>query len=95
MLLGSCHSTSIHVTMKFMDGIADILRRKDFDVPPEVQAIKEYVRRYYDTEVSVTVQPRMLIIRHRSAALIGSLRLNVANLQKAAATEKRIAFRIG
>jgi len=78
-----------------MDGIADILRRKDFDVPPEVEAIKTYVRRHYDAEVTVTVQQRGFMVSARSAGLIGTLRLNAPKLQKAAGTDKPITFRIG
>ena len=78
-----------------MDGIADILSNKDFDIPLEVQAIKEYVRRHYDCDVQVAVQQRSLVITARSAALIGTLRLNAPALQKAASTEKNLLFRIG
>jgi hypothetical protein len=79
-----------------MDGLNDILRRKDFDAPPEVRAIKEYVRRYYnDAEVRVTMQPHAIIVTARSSALIGSLRLNLPKLQEAARTDKRIMLRIG
>jgi hypothetical protein len=78
-----------------MDGLGDILRRKDFDQPPEVRAIKEYVRRYYDTEVKVTMQPHAIVVSARSAALIGSLRMNLPKLQDAASTDKRIMLRIG
>lgn len=78
-----------------MDDLGDILRRRDFDEPPEIRAIKEYVRRYYDAEVKVTVQPHAIVVAARSAALIGSLRLNLPKLQEAAHTEKRIMLRIG
>lgn len=78
-----------------MDNLADILRRKDFDEPPEVRAIKEYVRRYYDTDVTVTVQAHAIVVIARSAALIGSLRLNLPKLQQAAGSDKRIMLRIG
>ncbi|MBL8122331.1 hypothetical protein JNM87_06315 [Candidatus Saccharibacteria bacterium] len=77
-----------------MDGIADILSRKDFDVPPEVQAIKEYVRRYYNQEVQVTADKRSYIVSARSAALIGTLRINAPAIQKAAQTDKKLIFRI-
>ncbi|MGB4800855.1 MAG: hypothetical protein WBP03_05065 [Candidatus Saccharimonadales bacterium] len=77
-----------------MDGIADILSRKDFDLPPEVRAIKEYIRRHYDHEVQVTLQPRTIIIAARSSALIGTLRLNAPSLQKAALTDKKLVFRV-
>ncbi len=78
-----------------MDDIRDILGRKDFDVPPEIQAIKAYVRRHYDTDVHIVVQPRTITVSARSAGLIGSLRLNATDLQKAAETDKKILFRIG
>ncbi|HUB94108.1 MAG TPA: hypothetical protein VMB52_06415 [Verrucomicrobiae bacterium] len=78
-----------------MDGLGDILARKDFDMPPEVRAIKEYVRRYYDTDVSVSLQQHTIVVAARSAALIGSLRLNLPKLQDASGTNKRIVLRIG
>ena len=78
-----------------MDDIRDILMKRNFDMPPEVLAVKEYVRRYYDAEVGVTVDKRHIIVNHRSAALIGTLRLNLPKLQKAAGTDKRIMLRVG
>jgi hypothetical protein len=78
-----------------MDDLRNILQRRDFDEPPEVRAIKEYVRRYYDTEVRVTMQQHAIVVSARSAALIGSIRLNLPKLQAAANTEKRILLRIG
>lgn len=78
-----------------MDDLSEILRRKNFDEPPEVRAIKEYVRRYYDVEVRVTVQQHAIVISARSAALIGSLRLNLPKLQTASGTDKRILLRVG
>ncbi len=78
-----------------MDGLGDILKHKDFDEPQEIRAIKEYVRRHYDAEVRVAMQPHTILVSARSAGLIGSLRMNLPKLQAAAATEKRILFRIG
>ncbi len=78
-----------------MDDLRNILARRDFDEPPEVRAIKEYVRRYYDADVRVGVQPHAVVVSARSAALIGSLRLNLPKLQQAAGTDKRIMLRVG
>jgi len=77
------------------DSLGDLLAKRDFDEPPEVRAIKDYVRRYYDAEVKVTMQPHAIVVSARSAGLIGSLRANLPKLQKAADTEKRILLRIG
>ncbi len=78
-----------------MDGLGDILRHKDFDEPPEMRAIKDYVRRYYEADVRITMQPHTIIVAARSAALIGSLRLNLPKLEAAAASDKKIVLRIG
>lgn len=78
-----------------MDNIRDILSRKDFDMPAEMQAIKEYVRRHYDAEVEITMQPRNIVVKASSSALIATLRLNAPALQAAAKTEKRLVFRVG
>lgn len=77
------------------DSLANLLAKRDFDEPAEVRAIKDYVRRYYDAEVKVTVQPHNIVVAARSAGLIGSLRLNLPKLEEAAATDKRIILRIG
>lgn len=76
------------------NSLSDILANRDFDVPSEVRAIKEYAKRYYDADVQVTVQPHSLVVSARSAGLIGSLRMNLPKLQEAAGTDKRIIFRI-
>lgn len=78
-----------------MEDLSNILSRKDFDAPPEVRAIKEFVRRHYDAEVTVTMQAYAIVISAHSAALIGSLRLNLPKLEEAAATDKRLILRIG
>jgi phosphopantothenoylcysteine synthetase/decarboxylase len=78
-----------------MDNLSDILSRKDFDIPPEAKAIKDYVRRHYASEVQVTVQQRSIIIKAQSGGLIATLRLNAPAIQAAANTQKRLTFRIG
>lgn len=77
-----------------MDNLADILHLKDFDQPPEIIAIKEYVRDHYKKDISVTIDKQQIVISSSSAGLIGSLRLNSAALQKKVGTNKRILFRI-
>jgi hypothetical protein len=78
-----------------MQDLGDILRFRDFEEPLEVRAIKEYVRRYYETDVKVTMQQHAIVVSARSASLIGSLRMNLPKLQVAANTDKRILLRIG
>lgn len=78
-----------------MDSLFDILKRKDFDLPPEVAAIKQYVRDEFQAEVEVQLRDKDIIIAGRSSALIGTLRLRGPQIKKAAQTNKRLVFRVG
>jgi hypothetical protein len=77
-----------------MDSLFDILSRKDYDVPPEVTAIKKYIRETFQSEVEVLPREKDIIISGRSSALIGSLRLHGPKIQRAAQTNKRLVFRV-
>ena len=79
----------------YMDSLFDILKRKDYDVPPEAAAIKRYIREEFQAEVEVLVREKDIVIAGRSSALIGSLRLQGPHIKKAAQTTKRLIFRIG
>ena len=78
-----------------MDSLNNILSRKDFDVPPEIAAIKAYVQRHFQSEVSVKLGPTTIVISASSAALAGSLRMHLRQLQAAAQTDKKLILRIG
>jgi hypothetical protein len=78
-----------------MDSLFDILGHKDFDVPPEVVAIKQYVKDEFNEDVEVIVREKDIVIAGRSAALISTLRLRGPDIKKAAKTTKRLGFRIG
>ena len=77
-----------------MDTIADILSRKDYDEPQESIIIKRYIDEHYNISVSVRVQPRVIVIYARSAALVSTLRMQTYQLQQACQTDKKIVFRI-
>lgn len=78
-----------------MDSLHEILGRKDFDEPPEALAIKKYVRDEFDEAVAVTVREREIIIAAPNAALAGTLRMRVLQLQRLIGEKKRLVFRIG
>lgn len=78
-----------------MDSLLDILKHKDYDLPPEVAAIKQYVRQEFQAEVEVLMREKDIVIAGRSSALIGSLRLRGPQIKKAASTTKRLVFRVG
>lgn len=77
-----------------MDSLFDILGDKDFSLPPEVAAIKKYIRDEFKQEVEVMIRERDIVIAGRGAAFINTLRLRTPALKRAANTTKRLTFRI-
>ncbi len=78
-----------------MDSLDSILKRKDFDEPPEMTAIKKYVQEEFKTTVGVMVREKDIIIQVPSAALANTLRLRTPDIKKRCKTTKRLTFRIG
>lgn len=78
-----------------MDSLSDILRRKDFDEPPEITAIKKYVQDEFKTDVGVQVRDKDIVINVASAALANTLRLRTPEIKRRCQTTKRLTFRIG
>lgn len=77
-----------------MDSLFDILGSKDYDVPPEVAAIKKYIRDEFKQEVEVMVREKDIVIVGHGAAFINTLRLRGPAIKRAANTDKRLTFRI-
>lgn len=78
-----------------MQSLTDIMGDKDFGVPPEVAEIKQYVKRHFDSDVSVQIQQQVIIIKTSSAGLAGSLRPHLHKLAIQLKTEKKLVIRIG
>lgn len=78
-----------------MDNLADILRRKDFDVPSEVTALKRYILEHFGADVAIAVRETQLIISAPSSSLINTLRLHQVDLKRISKTDKKLIFRAG
>lgn len=78
-----------------MDSLHSILSGKDFDEPPEVQAIKKYVQANFKTNVSVMVRDKDIVVGVPSAALANTLRLRGPEMKRRCQLDKRLTFRIG
>jgi hypothetical protein len=77
-----------------MDSLNNILLGKDFDTPPEIAAIKAYIQRHFQSDVTVKLSPNAIVISTKSAALAGSLRMHLRQLQAVAETDKKLVLRI-
>jgi hypothetical protein len=78
----------------YMDSILTILGNKDFDEPPEINKIKEFIRNEYGVSIGVQVREKDIILSVPDASLANTLRLNQQEIKKEAKTEKRLTFRI-
>lgn len=78
-----------------MKSLQDILGNKEFDTPPEVEAIKTFVRKNFSVDVGVVMQTYSITITTRSASLAGALRPLLYKLKKELDTDKKIFIRIG
>lgn len=78
-----------------MDSLYELLAGKNFDEPPEIAAIKDYIRQNYNAEASVSLRERDILVVVPSAGLASRLRFDMPKLKKAAGTEKRVVLRIG
>ena len=77
-----------------MDSLKDLMGRKDFDIPKEVVVIKDFVRKKFQTDVDVKLQPRSITIVVSSASLASSLRMSLPELYTKLNDQKRIFIRI-
>lgn len=78
-----------------MDSLGDVLGRYSPQRPDEITAIKRFVEQEFNTGVSVAVSNNNIVVTVASASLANALRLRINALRKAAATDKRVIFRIG
>lgn len=78
-----------------MDSLNSLLHAKDFDRPPEMAAIKQYVRDEFKADVGVQVRDRDIVVIVPSAALANTLRLRSPDIKKRCRLTKRLTFRIG
>jgi hypothetical protein len=76
------------------DSLFDILAHKDFDEPPEIAAIKQYIMKKFQETVEVIVHERDILITTSSAGLASTLRFHTHQLQEATGSTKRIILRI-
>lgn len=76
------------------NSLLDILQNKNYDEPPEIKIIKDFLRTHYRSECEVAVQPRLIVITVKGSALAGALRVRLHDLKTLCHTDKRLMIRI-
>ncbi len=77
-----------------MDHIFDILSQKDFDEPPEIQAVKKFVHDEYGLKVNVMSRDKDIVVITNNSSLAGSLRQRGPEIKRRCQITKKLVFRI-
>lgn len=75
--------------------LADLLADKNFQEPPEIKQIKEFVQSEIGLTPRVSVNTNSYTIKVPSAAAAGTLRSSLFKLQDQLGADKRLLIRIG
>lgn len=78
-----------------MDSLQDILGKKDFTPPDEVAAVKEFIKRRYNSPSWVRVERDVLIVRVPSSALAATLQLEQRTIIDTCNITRRLIIRTG
>ena len=76
------------------NAIGDLLPTHQYEEPPEVRIIKDFVQEKFQQPVGVTVQMNAILIHVKGAALAGALRMELHKLQSQLDSKKRLIIRL-
>ena len=77
------------------DSIGDLVSRRVPVEPPEIARIKQFVLEEYNVTPTIMLSGKNLVVSVSSAALAGTLRMRIIDLEKIAQTDKKLLIRIG
>jgi hypothetical protein len=76
------------------DSLKHLLNQTLFNEPREIGIIKSFVFEHYKVNPQITIRDQQIIINVPSAALAGTLRMRLHELQELCTTKKRLTIRI-
>ncbi len=78
-----------------MQSLQEILGSRSFTPPAEIEIVKSYIQRKYNSGCVIKVQREAVMISVPNSALASTLRLEQQALIKACGLTKRLVIRIG
>ena len=81
--------------MSLVESLQDILAKKKIEAPDEIGAIKDYVKRKYQSACSVKLQRGALIVSVPGSALAATLQLERPSIIKACGVKTKLVIRGG
>lgn len=76
------------------ESMGDLLGGRRFNEPPEIKVIQEFVQSRYKVTPVVSIAGEQIVIGVKSAALAGTLRPLLPQIQAVCDTKKRLVIRI-
>lgn len=77
-----------------ISNLGDILKGRAMEPPAEIKVVKDFVKAKLKADVTVGVKPGKIIITADNAALAGTLRLHLPELEKLVKSNKKLVIRI-
>lgn len=74
------------------NALGDLLPKDKYREPPEVRIIKDFVREKYGEEVDVIVRQDRIVVQAPGAALAGTLRPRLHELQDLVGPHRRLVL---
>lgn len=84
----------LRIIRSMSESLKDILLRRDDKEPPEIAVIKDFIQKRFKSPSQVTVNKGQIIITVQGAALAGSLRLHIFELQNLVDSPKKLLIRL-
>jgi hypothetical protein len=78
-----------------MDSLQEIMGKKNFTPPDEMAAVKDYIKRRYNSFSRVKLERDVLIVSVPSAALAATLHLEKNKIIRSCSVTKKLVFRTG
>lgn len=76
------------------DSLGSLLSQRELFEPPEIARIKRFLMAEYQVGAQVGISGDKIVISVKGAALAGTLRMRLLELEQVAQTTKRLIIRI-
>lgn len=78
-----------------MDSIADLMKAKKPDEPPQLQAMKDYVQKYHNAVIKCSVSQFGFTLTAPNASLASTLHMETPRIIEECQLDKKLFIRIG
>lgn len=78
-----------------MDSLGDILGKKAFTPPDDMEVIKDYIKRNYDSDCRIKLERGALVVSVPSSALAGTLQLERYKISQKLRLQNKLVIRVG